>query len=42
MHRPRAAALLLVLTALLWLMHRANIRRLLDGSESQIGRKSAA
>ena len=42
LHLPRAAALLAVLTVLLWIMHRANIHRLLDGSESKIGRSSAA
>ena len=40
--QPRAAALLALLSALLWVMHRANIARLLDGSESKIGRSSAA
>ena len=38
LHLPRAAALLAALSILLWIMHRANIRRLLDGSESKIGR----
>ena len=38
LHIPRAAALLAALSILLWIMHRANIRRLLDGSESKIGR----
>ena len=33
------AALMLALTVLLWVMHRANIRRLLDGSEGKIGAK---
>ena len=42
LHIPRAAALLALLSVLLWIMHRANIRRLLDGSESKIGRSSAA
>jgi acyl phosphate:glycerol-3-phosphate acyltransferase len=37
-----SALLFLLLTTLLWIMHRANIRRLLDGSESRIGRSSAA
>ena len=32
------AALFLILTALIWFMHRANIARLLNGSEGQIGR----
>ncbi len=35
--QPSAAALFLLLTALLWIMHRANIARLLDGSEGKIG-----
>src|SRR5512136_2272546 len=34
---PSVAALFLLLTALLWVMHRANIARLLDGSEGKIG-----
>ncbi len=38
--RPRAAALFFVLTILTWIMHRANIRRLLNGSEGKIGAKS--
>jgi glycerol-3-phosphate acyltransferase PlsY len=39
---PKAAALFLGLSALLWLMHRANIARLLAGTESRIGRSSTA
>jgi glycerol-3-phosphate acyltransferase PlsY len=35
--RPSAAALFLLLSALLWIMHRANIARLLNGSEGKIG-----
>ena len=35
------AALFAVLTVLLWVMHRANIARLLAGTEGKIGRKSA-
>lgn len=35
--RPSVAALFLLLSALLWIMHRANIARLLDGSEGKIG-----
>jgi len=31
------AEIFLLLTALLWFMHRANIRRLLDGAEGKIG-----
>jgi glycerol-3-phosphate acyltransferase PlsY len=38
--QPSAAALFLSLSALLWLMHRANIARLLNGSEGKIGAKS--
>jgi glycerol-3-phosphate acyltransferase PlsY len=38
--QPNAAALFLALSALLWLMHRANIARLLNGSEGKIGAKS--
>jgi acyl phosphate:glycerol-3-phosphate acyltransferase len=40
--QPSAAALFLLLTALLWIMHRANIVRLIAGTESRIGRSSAA
>lgn len=36
---PSGAALFVPLTALLWIMHRANIARLLDGSEGKIGAK---
>ena len=32
------AALFVILTALIWFMHRANIARLLDGTEGKIGR----
>jgi glycerol-3-phosphate acyltransferase PlsY len=35
----RAAALFLLLTAVLWIRHRANIARLLAGSEGKIGAK---
>ncbi len=38
--QPRAAALFLLLSALLWIMHRANIARLLNGREGKIGAKS--
>jgi len=38
--RPKAAALFFVLTILIWIMHRANIRRLLGGSEDKIGAKT--
>jgi len=41
LHLPEAALLFLLLTVLLWIMHRGNIRRLLGGSESRIGRSSA-
>jgi glycerol-3-phosphate acyltransferase PlsY len=34
-----AAAMFLLLTVLLWIMHRANIARLLNGSEGKIGAK---
>ena len=34
---PHEAALFAVLAALLWVMHRANIRRLMAGEESKIG-----
>ena len=36
----RLAALFLLLAALLWFMHRANIARLFNGTESKIGRKA--
>jgi acyl phosphate:glycerol-3-phosphate acyltransferase len=39
---PSTAALFLALSALLWIMHRANIARLLDGSEGKIGAKAAS
>jgi glycerol-3-phosphate acyltransferase PlsY len=39
--QPNVAALFLLLSALLWIMHRANIGRLLQGSEGKIGAKSA-
>jgi glycerol-3-phosphate acyltransferase PlsY len=39
--QPRTAALFLLLSALLWIMHRANIVRLLNGSEGKIGAKAA-
>jgi acyl phosphate:glycerol-3-phosphate acyltransferase len=38
----RLAALFVALAALLWIMHRANIARLLNGTESKIGRKTEA
>ena len=36
----RAALLFLALTALLWLMHRANIARLIEGTETKIGARA--
>jgi glycerol-3-phosphate acyltransferase PlsY len=39
---PHVAALFLLLTVLLWIMHRANIARLLTGSEGKIGAKTGA
>jgi len=39
---PSVAALFLLLTTLLWVMHRANITRLLDGSEGKIGAKTTS
>ncbi len=41
-HNIREAELFLALTVLLWIMHRVNIARLLNGTESKIGRGSAA
>ena len=38
--QPSAAALFLLLAALLWIMHRANIARLLNGTEDKIGAKA--
>ncbi len=38
--QPSVAALFFMLTILLWLMHRANIGRLLNGSEGKIGAKT--
>jgi glycerol-3-phosphate acyltransferase PlsY len=38
---PSVAALFLLLTLLLWFMHRANIARLLNGSEGKIGAQAA-
>jgi glycerol-3-phosphate acyltransferase PlsY len=35
---PAEAALFLIMTALIWFMHRANIARLLNGTEGKIGR----
>jgi glycerol-3-phosphate acyltransferase PlsY len=41
-HNIREAQLFLVLAVLLWIMHRANIARLVRGTESKIGRGPAA
>jgi glycerol-3-phosphate acyltransferase PlsY len=38
--RPGEAALYMLLTAALWIMHRANIARLLAGTEGKIGAKA--
>jgi acyl phosphate:glycerol-3-phosphate acyltransferase len=38
---PNVAALFLLLTVLLWVMHRANITRLISGNEGKIGAKAA-
>jgi glycerol-3-phosphate acyltransferase PlsY len=40
--RPDTALLFLLLSVLLWIMHRANIGRLLDGSEGKIGATAQA
>ena len=39
--QPQAAGWFLLMTVLLWITHRINIRRLLNGSEGKIGAKSA-
>jgi glycerol-3-phosphate acyltransferase PlsY len=39
---PAVAALFLPLTVLLWVMHRANIVRLLNGSEGKIGAQTSS
>jgi glycerol-3-phosphate acyltransferase PlsY len=39
---PGVAALFLLLTVLLWAMHRTNIERLLNGSEGKIGAKASS
>lgn len=39
---PSVAALFLLLTVLLWFMHRANIARLLNGSEGKIGKQASS
>lgn len=38
---PKVAALFLLLTVLLWAMHRANIARLLNGTEGKIGAQTS-
>jgi glycerol-3-phosphate acyltransferase PlsY len=38
----KPAALFLILTILVWIMHRGNIARLIAGTESKIGSKTAA
>jgi glycerol-3-phosphate acyltransferase PlsY len=38
---PKVAALFLLLTVLLWVMHRANIARLLNGTEGKIGTQTS-
>ena len=37
-----AALLFVLLTALVWIRHRANIARLLDGTEPKLGRSASA
>ena len=39
--RPQVAALFLLMTALIWFMHRANIVRLRNGTESKINLRSS-
>jgi acyl phosphate:glycerol-3-phosphate acyltransferase len=39
--QPSVAVLISALTVLLWIKHRANIARLLDGTEGKIGAKAA-
>ncbi|MET0669172.1 MAG: glycerol-3-phosphate 1-O-acyltransferase PlsY [Xanthobacteraceae bacterium] len=41
-HDVAVALVFLALTILLWIMHRANIARLIDGTETKIGQKSQA
>ena len=38
--KPQAAGWFLLMTVLLWITHRTNIRRMLNGSEGKIGAKS--
>ena len=37
---PHEAILFAILSIILWIMHRANIARLLSGTESRIGKKA--
>ena len=39
-HHTALAAVFAVLSVLLWIMHRANIRRLMSGTEGRIGKKA--
>jgi len=39
--QPNTAALFLLLTVLLWVMHRENIARLINGTEGKLGAKIA-
>jgi glycerol-3-phosphate acyltransferase PlsY len=39
---PSVAAVFLLLTVLLWVMHRENIARLLNGTEGKIGSQAAS
>lgn len=40
LHRPREAIVFVLLTALVFIMHRANIKRLANGTETRIGQSS--
>jgi len=40
--RPAEAALMLLLTVIVWVRHRANIGRLLNGTETRIGKSGSA
>lgn len=39
---PRAAALFVIVSVLVFIMHRANIARLIEGTETKIGKKASA
>jgi glycerol-3-phosphate acyltransferase PlsY len=39
LHRTDVALLYTLLAAVLWFMHRANIMRLVDGTETKIGQR---